>query len=75
MSSGPLAEKAKHPEARNLHLRAGHYYQKASYQLPGGLEKVRAEKRAKEVEEIYGAEEVQRALVQMAGGRIAATEN
>jgi tetratricopeptide (TPR) repeat protein len=61
-----MADDFKHPLTRNLHLRAIHCYQQAAALLTGGLEKVKAQKRLEEAQQLYGAEEVTKALQRMA---------
>lgn len=53
-----MAKEHKQPHARGLQLRAVYLYQVAINQLPGGLEKVKAEQRIDEARGIYGEEEV-----------------
>lgn len=57
-----MAEQAKPPHSRGLHLRAAFHYQSAANLLPDGLEKLKAQKRIDEAGEIYGKTEVARAL-------------
>ncbi len=61
-----MANDFKHPLTRNLHMRAAYCYQLAAAQLSGGLEKVKAQKRLDEAKQLYGEEEVTRALQRMA---------
>jgi hypothetical protein len=61
-----MADDFRHPQTRNLHMRAIHCYQQAATQLAGGFEKVKAQKRLEEAKQLYGAEAVTKALQQMA---------
>jgi hypothetical protein len=63
-----MAGDHKLPISRQLHLRAAHCYQQAFAQLPGGLEKVKAQKRLAETNDLYGAPEVAKALQRMNAG-------
>ncbi|MDX1948525.1 MAG: DUF1559 domain-containing protein [Pirellulaceae bacterium] len=63
-----MAEKAKQPFRRGLHLRAVYCYQVAADQMAGGLEKIRAQKKLDEAVVIYGRDDIQRTLGLAVGG-------
>jgi len=60
-----MADDFRQPQKRNLKLRAAFWYKIATAQLSDGLEKSRAKRRVADVEVMYGAFEVERAITRM----------